>query len=227
MSCLEIAITDFCNLDCTYCSQGTPIQKGKLTMPVELINQVSKIVRPYEFEEIKISGGEPTLHPQFRTICENLHEWFPATRYTLATNGAMLARYLDCISVFSQVQLSEYPGQNEDVFEGLIQRDIPNLYAVTKPDDTMMINVHEQPNLGKVGIAERCPLRQVKKVVQQYIYPCCVVFGLSIWRGMDRTGVACPLVANWRECLEEVDLEPYCQVCFVNADAPLPWEERP
>ena len=124
---LELAITDYCNLQCALCSQGTPYQKNKRTMSLDQIERMSLLIRPYEFEVIKISGGEPTLHPQFREICRKLKTWFPARRYEMSTNGFRLEEYVDCIGVFGAVSLSLYPGKNDAVGDRI---NAMNLYNV-------------------------------------------------------------------------------------------------
>ena len=90
---LELAITDLCNLKCHLCAQGIPLLKDKREMSFNELERISKFFKPYEFDVIKISGGEPTLHSQFRDICENLKELFPACFYMLATNGFLLEKY--------------------------------------------------------------------------------------------------------------------------------------
>ncbi len=133
---LELAITDFCNLKCRLCAQGIPLQKDKKEMSFDEFERISKIFKPYEFDVIKISGGEPTLHSQFQKICENIKELFPAV-LELATNGCLLEKYIDNIRIFDQIDLSNYPGKNDEIFFHIVNLNIPKTYIHLKKQTTI------------------------------------------------------------------------------------------
>lgn len=213
---LELAITDFCNLKCPLCSQGTPLQKNKQRMKMEDIEGYAEQIRPFEFSTIKISGGEPTMHPQFAELCGKLRDLFPSYRYEMATNGARLEEGAAAAKVFDKIDLSFYPGQNEQHFDKLAKLPLTNLNIATKRDYVEMEDVHQERNLGKKNIYQRCPFRMVKKVVQGRIYPCCIVFGQCIRQNKDPKEASVPLSNSWREEIDKIDMEPYCQHCYVD-----------
>ena len=215
---LEIAVTDFCNLDCPLCSQGTPIQKDKKTMPLRELERISKFFRPFEFDTIKLSGGEPTLHPQFGEICGRLKELFPAYAYTLATNGCLLEKYLDHLEVFNHIELSLYPGKNDSTCLRLTELKLPNLGSLAKEDYCEMEDVYKEADLDISHICKSCKWTYINKIVQSSIYPCCIIFGQSIRQNIDRNKIGVPIDENWREHLIKISLEPYCKHCFVNVD---------
>jgi tetratricopeptide (TPR) repeat protein/organic radical activating enzyme len=217
---LELAITDYCNLQCALCSQGTPYQKNKRTMSLDQIERMSLLIRPYEFEVIKISGGEPTLHPQFREICRKLKTWFPARRYEMSTNGFRLEEYVDCIGVFGAVSLSLYPGKNDAVVDRINAMNLYNVKCGVNKDYERMEDVCARNNLGKQDVYRNCKFHHYRKIVQDRIYPCCVIFGQSIRQNIDLDEISVPLDHQWRENLERIDIEPYCKACFVRVDAP-------
>ncbi len=154
---LEIAITDFCNLDCHLCSQGTPLQQDKKTMSLDEIKRISRFFKPYEFKAVKLSGGEPTLHPQFREICGAIQDLFPSYEYQLASNGFKLEEYLECLGFFYSVEISHYPGQNDETFQRLAALKKPNFLMYTKEDYEEMSDVFAENNLNKTGIYRRVP----------------------------------------------------------------------
>jgi len=215
---LEIAVTDFCDLDCPLCSQGTPLQKDKKTMTLEELERISRFFQPYEFDVIKLSGGEPTLHTQFREICERLEKLFPAYDYLLATNGCLLEKYLDILDFFYTVEISHYPGNNDATFSKLSELKAPNFYLYTKQDYAGLDDVNKESNLNKTGIFKSCKWTYIKKIVQSRIYPCCIIFGQSVRQNIDREKVSVPIDEHWRENLLKIDLEPYCRHCFVDVD---------
>lgn len=215
---LEIAITDFCNLDCPLCSQGTPLQKGKKIMPLRELERISKFLRPFEFDIVKISGGEPTIHPQFGEICDKLKELFPAHAYQLATNGCLLEKFLDHLKVFNHIGLSHYPGKNDSSFFHLTELKLPNLYSGTKDDYCEMEDINKESNLDKTHIYRSCKWTYIKKIVQSRIYPCCLIFGQSVRQNIDISKISVPIDENWRKNLTKINLEPHCRHCFVNVD---------
>lgn len=218
---LELAITDFCNLNCSLCSQGTPWQKNKKTMSLEQIERISKFIEPFEFQAIKLSGGEPTLHPRFGEICENFKRWFPARRYKLATNGFQLEKFIKHLEIFDDIELSLYPGRNDEVFNRLVKLNLPNLTALGKEDYQELDDIFQESNLNKTNIYKRCPYSEIFKVVQDRIYPCCVIFGLSVIKDINLDAISVLLDENWRQNLAKINIEPYCKYCYVDVPAPV------
>lgn len=217
---LEICVTDFCNLRCALCAQGTPHQKNKKIMSLKELERISKFFKPYEFQFIKISGGEPTSHPHFSEICRNINRMFPAKQYVLATNGFKLEGFLDDISIFTEIDLSRYPGFNDEVYERLIKLNIPNINAVVKEDKSEdgMQDVYVESNSNKEHIWGNCPYTYITKVVQGRIHPCCVVFGLAILRNIDTNTAGVLLDKDWRTNIEKIDMKPFCRRCWVDVD---------
>jgi organic radical activating enzyme len=221
LSTLEFCITDFCNLDCPLCGQGTPLHKDKRTMTVEQIEYFSGLLRDGEFQVIKISGGEPTLHKEFAWISRNLRRMFPGRHLYLATNGALATNYLADLKLYDTVDVSNYPGLNDSQYARFTAAyNDSNLLAQKKTDYADMIDVWKVPNWDKKDIYKTCSYREIKKVVQDRIYPCCVVFGQSQRQGFDPETVSVPFDANWRERLARVDIEDRCRLCFADVPAP-------
>lgn len=185
-------------------------------MTLEELERISRFFKPFEFDVIKLSGGEPTLHVQFREICDRLKELFPAREYQLATNGCLLEKHLDKLGLFYTIELSHYPGKNDATFSRLSKLKVPNSYLSTKNDYTGMDDVNKESNLNKTGIFKSCKWTYIKKIVQSRIYPCCIIFGQSVRQGIDRDRVSVPIDEHWRDNLLKIDLEPYCRHCFVD-----------
>jgi len=83
-----IEITNHCWKNCLYCSRFSKhIRKDqRFHMPLE---QIEQSIKSYEgFPRfIGIIGGEPTLHPQFKQVCELLLDYYPPSKYSLLTTG--------------------------------------------------------------------------------------------------------------------------------------------
>ena len=65
---VSIAITDACDLHCPHCH----ISKGNSYIDVEVIMTICKKLDSMGSFDIAIGGGEPTIHPDFITICKRI-----------------------------------------------------------------------------------------------------------------------------------------------------------
>ena len=89
---IEIDITYACNLHCLNCNRSVVHAKEALHMTVE---QVRSFVdesnsRHKRWRRIRVLGGEPTLHPSFKQIIEELgryHAGHPDCIVEVVTNG--------------------------------------------------------------------------------------------------------------------------------------------
>jgi len=88
---IELEINTACDLACFGCDRMSDVT----TAPNMKIEQVKSFVDEsldlnWEWERIRLLGGEPTLHPKFKDICELLIEYrkhFPKVFLQILTNG--------------------------------------------------------------------------------------------------------------------------------------------
>src|SRR3954469_10873903 len=72
---LRISITDRCNFRCTYCmpEEGMPwLPRDELLTYEELARVAGLLVERYDFEGIRITGGEPTVRSHLPVLIEKL-----------------------------------------------------------------------------------------------------------------------------------------------------------
>ncbi|MCP4352231.1 MAG: radical SAM protein [Desulfobacterales bacterium] len=214
---LEICITDFCNLSCRYCCQSTKDNNNKKHMSLIQLRNIAELIKPHEFFLIKISGGEPTLHPEFKSICLKLREWFVSHYYQLATNGCDLLTHKKYIDTFDSIDLTLYPGLNDKIFEKIISQPFHSVVInqSIKADDYLMRNVFKKMNLNVTDIFMKCRYPAWKKIVQDRIYPCSNIFGQSIRYNFDHRSISAFMDKEWRESLYRIDIENYCRNCWV------------
>jgi 7,8-dihydro-6-hydroxymethylpterin dimethyltransferase len=92
-SCLTvIEITDRCNLTCPTCYAASSPTHGRHRSFEEVKAMLDTIVRnEKEPDIVQISGGEPTLHPQFFEILDYA-KTLPIKHLMLNTNGLLIAK---------------------------------------------------------------------------------------------------------------------------------------
>lgn len=93
MSQIEIELTTYCNLRCLNCDRSCRQVASTEQMSIKQIEKFIKesIVTKKKWKQIRILGGEPTLHPDIVNICNLFIEYkrkhSSKTRILLFTNG--------------------------------------------------------------------------------------------------------------------------------------------
>ncbi|MGE5944298.1 MAG: radical SAM protein [Flavobacteriales bacterium] len=92
-SCLSIVeVTDRCNLTCPTCYAGSSPTYGRHRTLDEIKKMLDTIVaNEKEPDVVQISGGEPTIHPQFFEILDYA-KTLPIRHLMLNTNGIKIAK---------------------------------------------------------------------------------------------------------------------------------------
>jgi cyclic pyranopterin phosphate synthase len=91
---LRVSLTDACQYRCFYCMPENPVftRNADLLSAAEYGAICSELVS-MGIEELRVTGGEPTVRPEFREIMTTLAK-IPA-RLSLTSNGQLLARHLE------------------------------------------------------------------------------------------------------------------------------------
>ncbi|MCB9059943.1 MAG: radical SAM protein [Halobacteriovoraceae bacterium] len=84
---LRMALLDACNFRCVYCMPNNPkfLPANELLSSLEIINLVTALV-DLGIDEIRVTGGEPTLRSDFIEILEGLSE-LPLEKLSFTSNG--------------------------------------------------------------------------------------------------------------------------------------------
>ncbi|MFK7908700.1 MAG: radical SAM protein, partial [Chitinophagales bacterium] len=92
-SCLTIVeVTDRCNLSCPTCYAGSSPSYGRHRTLDEIKQMLDTVVaNEKEPDVVQISGGEPTIHPQFFEILDYA-KTLPIKHIMLNTNGIKIAK---------------------------------------------------------------------------------------------------------------------------------------
>lgn len=89
---LRVSLTDKCNLRCTYCMPESGvdwISKAK-HLTAEELNRVVGILCELGISEIRLTGGEPLLHPEILDIVKVLNKLPTKPEISMTTNATRL-----------------------------------------------------------------------------------------------------------------------------------------
>lgn len=121
-------LTDGCNLRCRHCWITPTFVNGEPSpgtyLPLDLLKQAVAEAKPLGLRAAKLTGGEPTLHPQFVEIADYLSA--EGLSLTMETNGTRideaLARHLKQQTnlSFVSVSLDGATAASHDSFRGVM-----------------------------------------------------------------------------------------------------------
>jgi cyclic pyranopterin phosphate synthase len=89
---LRVSLTDRCSLRCTYCmpAEGLPwIPSAEVLTTAELV-RVVRVAVELGVEEVRLTGGEPLLHPDVVEVVARLRALPRPPRLSVTTNGIRL-----------------------------------------------------------------------------------------------------------------------------------------
>ena len=92
---LRVSLTDRCNLRCTYCMPAEGLDwtpTDQLLSDDEIVRLVRIGVQRLGIEEVRFTGGEPTLRVGLESILRQVSSLSPRPDISLTTNGIGLAR---------------------------------------------------------------------------------------------------------------------------------------
>lgn len=98
MPVIQIEVTNSCSLQCSNCTRFVGHHPKPFFMDLAMVERAIRSLEGYP-GQIGIMGGEPTLHPQFKEICELMQKLAPNRRQrSLWTNGLRWEEYKDIIN---------------------------------------------------------------------------------------------------------------------------------
>ncbi|WP_239308838.1 GTP 3',8-cyclase MoaA [Frankia sp. Cj3] len=99
---LRISLTDRCNLRCTYCmpADGLAWLPGaEMLTDAEVVRLARIAVTRLGVNEIRLTGGEPTVRPGLVDLVAQLAMLRPRVQLSMTTNGTSLARFAAALRV--------------------------------------------------------------------------------------------------------------------------------
>ncbi len=94
---LRISVTDRCNLNCIYCSEGNPdtpeLRSGILTY--EEISRIVEVAAALGITTVRLTGGEPLVRADLSRLVRMLGRIKGIDDIALTTNGILLGKYAE------------------------------------------------------------------------------------------------------------------------------------
>ncbi len=160
-------LTDGCNLRCRHCWITPTYVNGEPSpgqyLPLELLKRAVAEAKPLGLRAAKLTGGEPTLHPQFVEVADFLSA--EGLSLTMETNGtridAALARHLkEQTSLrFVSVSLDGASAASHDAFRG-----VPDSFDAAVRGFRALVEAGYRPQL--IMSPHRGNVAEVEAVVQ-------------------------------------------------------------
>ena len=92
---IEYSVTDACNRNCVACSHLAPLAKRPNFVSIEEFARVTGILHKClpDIHTFWLTGGEPTLHPEFIRLLGIAREIYPEAYIGIYSNGTTLNKY--------------------------------------------------------------------------------------------------------------------------------------
>lgn len=197
---IEIDLTYLCNLRCNNCNRSSAQAPEALHIDLDVIRQFvdESFAQGRIWARIRLLGGEPTLHPQFMAIIEELSRYqarYPAVSIQVVTNGhgQKVQTIIDSLPRTVYVENSQKNGEIQPSFGPF------NL----APQDSFSYTHADYRN--GCSIAETCGLG----LTPQGYYPCAVAGGIDRVLGVRRGRTCLPPPGDEMRDLMDVA----CRLC--------------
>jgi len=149
----DLYIINACNLHCKGCSVLD--YKGRVTIGHMTTEDISQLITKLDslgiiLEELKILGGEPTLHKEFSNIIGMLlaYKGIVFKKLTVVTNGLLLKpKVLETLKLVDHVIVSVYPNMPVD-------QEMKNSGIANELSEETLLEFWPQSLFEQYGVAE-------------------------------------------------------------------------
>lgn len=204
---INLSFTTFCNMRCPDCCCDITAKptSDKSFYDYDYFINVAKHV--YGINRIHLTGGEPTIHPNFKLYAAEFRNLFGCKLLTLETNGWGFKRFPEAFVYFDDIYISHYTSKS----------------FVGAPDNSNEINFildfYKNSNLPRFHVGEITHISRLKRgnkmcyrgysenvaICDGLVFPCCVGPGVY-----PRNAVK--IGPNWRDDI--LSIVPPCENCF-------------
>ena len=148
----NIALLNYCNLQCPYCFANEFIEEKKQQITLEQLDKILDFIsKSNHFTRIGLIGGEPTLHPHFTKIIEKINNFCKINNIkqhpVLFTNGIELEQYIGLLGNINMlINLNEPEIVGEKKWQK-IQNTLSLLDALSLLQNNTTLGINLYPNM--------------------------------------------------------------------------------
>lgn len=145
----DITLTDYCNLNCKGCCALDWLEEGKIVVDKNNLDSVKSMVSNLQrldlrLQELKLTGGEPTLCNDLGEIIEYLKSIDIADCLTIVTNGLNFTdKVVRSIMKLDRIMISVYPVPTS------FDKDKKSADSHRKKPTFMLSDIIKKSDLGK------------------------------------------------------------------------------
>ena len=183
---VRIVLTESCNLDCIYCPEGNEglIKVNKIDnvsisqFSIKDILYIIKTAHSNGFKEFVFTGGEPLLHDLFDPKSDNFINFVGDLKnsgilkdkvtFYISTNGTMISRLNNLISIFKNKELKEYKQKFKFKLsmDGVCRDDakIKNIFEYYKLKSDVIIEKLSMPHIPNCKDKDKELMRHYPKI---------------------------------------------------------------
>lgn len=213
---LALPITRTCNRKCPECPARERDANSHYEPTVDELRWAGKTIGP--IAHVEVTGGEPSLHPDFETIAAGIHDWFDCKDVLLLTNGGIFADpdRLPLLLKFDRVYVTHYTPAFAERHKTPSNTDVVNaidgyLKSQGRECWVQQMDAHVAFGIGPRRTPCRCAFGYDENDMVAYyrgqIYGCCTAWQLN------ERGRGIVLTDGWRADLADIDLP--CDRCFL------------
>ena len=178
---LRVSLTDKCNLRCTYCMPSEQMQwlpNAQVLTTAEML-RVVRIAVEHGIEEVRLTGGEPLLHPNIVEIVAGITALPNAPKLAITTNAVRLAplaqqlvdaglqRFNISLDTLDRERFKQLTRRDDldAVLAGISAAKATGLHPI-KINAVLMpgVNEHEAPDLLRWALSEGLQLRFIEEM---------------------------------------------------------------
>ena len=178
---LRVSLTDKCNLRCTYCMPSEQMQwlpNAQVLTTAEML-RVVRIAVEHGIEEVRLTGGEPLLHPNIVEIVAGIAALPNAPKLAITTNAVRLAplaqqlvdaglqRFNISLDTLDRERFKQLTRRDDldAVLAGISAAKATGLHPI-KINAVLMpgVNEHEAPELLRWALSEGLQLRFIEEM---------------------------------------------------------------
>lgn len=199
-----IIITTKCTKVCPDCCIDN-IHMDKYDVSMEYLKKSALYLKG--LRRIQLTGGEPTLHPNFEEIVRGAKDLFECEFLTLETNGNAENVSTEVLNLFDMIYISHYTPLTYSGCED----NIAQIGAILEKVSRDKVTIGEVKHI----VVESKGYRQCSRIENDFvvyhkgrIYPCCVVPSI--------TSLGLPISSTWKTDI--LTHKPDCLLCKFNGE---------